>query len=858
MEAFFTPLYTLIQTHESWLMERILYYAKLHGYTMYTSTLLEAWRVSICGLSAPILAALQEFPTIEPLEPGFDYQNDPIAAFGVMEAQRHRSRGVTIELFLGLLKYYRQAYLDLVALEGSFTPAQRIEFQLLLHRCFDRIELGLCHEWITLGETEKIEELQAENRVMVNEKNRYLTLFESFQNPAFLLDLNYQILNLNQAAALTFTQYNTAGGFYYDLEAGKTLELPWLRAIAMEFEAHHQPQEVLERRLATNAGDRWFDLRVQHMLDVSSKFTGIVVICTDIESRKQNELKLRQLSQACEQSPAAIVITDVNGCIEYVNPKFEQVTGYSLREIQGQNPRLLKSGHTAAEVYCNLWQTLKSGQIWRGELHNRRKNGELFWEYASISPMKNEQGEVTHFMAVKEDITQRKQAEALLNYQANYDALTALPNRTFILQLLRQALLQSQYDHKTLAVLCLDLDHFKTINETLGHSFGDQLLVAVAKRIRDCLESEDLLGRLGGDEFLVILPQVRHPSQVTDMAQNLITALEAPFSLPSHDGEWFLSTSIGISLAPENGQQVNTLLRNADTALYRAKNSGRNTWAYFRAHMTEVAQRRQTISQHLRHALGRDEMFLMYQPIVNLQTGQTAGGEALLRWHNPVLGRVPPDEFIEVAEETNLILKLGQWVLEQVVPEVRRWQRPGVPPFWVAVNLSPRQFHSTAMLAHLQQLLHDNELNPACLELEITERLLMDDVPEAVDLLHQLNHLGFLLSLDDFGTGYSSLSYCKRFPFTTLKIDKSFILDLPGDLESAALTRAIVAMAHELGLTVVAEGVETQAQLDFLRQEGCDYGQGFYFAPALAAEEFRRYCELSWTSPTGFIRNWVT
>lgn len=934
MEAFFIPLYRLIQTHESWLMERILHYAKLHGYTVYTSTLLEAWRVSICGLSEPILEALQQQSEIQSPEPDANYEQDSIAAFGVMEAQRHRSRGVTIELFLGLLKYYRQSYLDLVTHVGEFSAAEAAEYQLLLHRCFDRIELGLCHEWISLSEEAKIQELQAENRHVVNEKNRYLTLFESLQTPVFLLDTQNRVLNLNQAAAITFTDYATSGGFYYDLERGQPLNLPWLQDVitileppidrvpspahpavhiepgpqsapnpsqagraphplpsvsACPFHAprtvHHaappspssspspspdpspspspssspspspdpqqlaQPQQVLEKVLRTNQGDRWFELRIQQMLDVSGKFTGTVIICTNIEARKRDELRLRQLSQACEQSPAAILITDASGHITYVNPKFETVTGYTLQDIQGESPRILKSGHVSPETYKTLWATIKSGRIWRGELQNRKKNGDLFWEYASISPILDEESNITHFMAVKEDITDRKKAEDLLNYQASYDSLTALPNRTFILKLLRQALLQSQYEHQTLAVLCLDLDHFKTLNETLGHNSGDQLLIAVAKRIRDCLEPNDLLGRLGGDEFLVVLPQVHHTSQVSELAQNLTTALEAPFQLPGHDTEWFLSTSIGISFAPDHGTQVNTLLRHADTALYQAKHNGRNTWTYFRADMTEVAQRRQSIGQQLRYALEREEMYLMYQPVMTLHTGQVAGGEALLRWQHPSLGLVPPDEFIEVAEETTLILQLGEWVLDQAAVEVKHWQNPQMPPRWIAVNLSPRQFHSTQILAHLQQLLQDHALNPTCLELEITERLLMDDVPEAVELLHTLHHWGFPLALDDFGTGYSSLSYCKRFPFTTLKIDKSFISDLPQDLESAALTRAIIAMAHELGLTVVAEGIETQEQLDFLRREGCDFGQGYYFAPPLMATEFRRYCKQEPSAP---------
>lgn len=662
------------------------------------------------------------------------------------------------------------------------------------------------------------------------------------KDPIFFINPEYQVINLNKAAADTFTEFTSPGAYYY---AGELITLKWLRDYIHELEENPDISDAKdlifqERLLQTNQGDRWFELRSQRMLDISGKFSGTVVICQDISERKTTALKLRQLSQVCEQSSTSIVITDIQGKIEYVNPKFEEVTGYTLAEVQGKNPRILRSGYSSSKTYRELWQAITHGQTWRGEFHNRKKNGELYWESATISPLKDAQGQTTHYMAIKEDITLRKQTEAQLNYQSNYDILTTLPNRAYILRLLRQDLVLAQYNQEKVAILCLDLDHFKTINETLGHGCGDQLLVEVAHRLQGCMRRTDKIGRLGGDEFLLIVHH-NQLSTVMELVHSILETLQTPFILPSNDAEWFLSASIGITISPDDGEQVNVLLRNADIALYQAKSLGRNTWVFFTACMTEKAHRRQLLSQSLRQAIANQEFYLAYQPIVNLHTQAVIGAEALVRWESPILGQVSPDEFIAVAEESYLIVQLGSWVLDQVCHQLQKWQALDIPLDWIAVNLSARQFHDSQLLSYLTGLLSTYNLKPQSIKLEITERLLMDDVTGSVDVLLEIDAMGFPLALDDFGTGYSSLSYCKRFPFSTLKVDKSFITDLPQDAESAALTRAIIAMAHELGLTVVAEGIETLAQLNFLQQEGCDFGQGYYFAPALLPLQFEQY-----------------
>jgi len=572
----------------------------------------------------------------------------------------------------------------------------------------------------------------------------------------------------------------------------------------------------------------------------SIRFNGIqavLMIFLDITQRLRAEEKVKILSQACEQSPTSIVITDNQGNIDYVNPKFEQISGYSLAEVKGKNPRVLKSGHTSPNEYRSLWQQISSGQEWHGEFHNQKKNGELYWEKASISSIRNPQGVITHYVAIKEDITLQKKQEEMLFYQANYDAVTGLPNRTLGKDRLRKALEHGQRNNHLVGVIFVDLDNFKKVNDTLGHNAGDLLLKEVGQRLVCSVRRSDTVARLGGDEFLIVVAKVKASLDLALIAKRILGLLRQPISLNSHD--LLVNGSVGIAIFPEDGYSLEELLRNADTAMYAAKADGRNTFKFFTSHMNEVAQSRLQLEGQLRQALAHQELFLHYQPFIHLPTGTIVAAECLMRWQNKLLGAVTPDEFIPIAEEMGLIIDLGEWVLRQacqyLTSSTSSFSFP--KPFWIAVNISPRQLRDSYFIEMVETILKETNISPRQLELEMTEQLLLDNHPDILETLAKLAAMEISLSIDDFGTGYSSLSYLHRFQFNRLKIDPSFIRQLPEEQSMVGLVKAIIALAHHLQLEVIAEGIETENQWRFLQEQGCDFGQGYYFSPPVPAAE---------------------
>ena len=586
-------------------------------------------------------------------------------------------------------------------------------------------------------------------------------------------------------------------------------------------------------------GERYAEVSYIPDFAEDGEVQGFYGLVHDITERKQAEESLRKLSQAVQQSPASVLITDTKGEIEYVNPKFVELTGYAADEVIGKNPRLLKSGFVSEECYRDLWETITSGREWRGELLNRKKDGEVFWEFASISPIKTADGEVTHYVAVKEDITVRKEYEERLLHQASFDGLTGLPNRLLTLDRVDQAIARAKRDKQCVALAFIDLDNFKAINDTLGHSAGDALLVEAAHRLTASVRAGDTVGRLGGDEFVVVLPDLSEGSQSQVVADKILAAFRRPFSL---EGRKVSTTvSIGVSVFPSDGDSSHTLLRNADAAMYQSKAAGRNTFRFFAPQIDQHAVKRTDIEFRLRHALERKEMFLVYHPLFDLRSGKLVGAEALLRWNHPELGLVSPDYFIPVAENDGLIGRLGEFVLRTACRQSRTWRQWAGAPMRVAVNVSSRQFQGEKLVETVSDALRDNQLTPEQLELEITEGVLVDDAPRTIGTLEALSEMGIHFSVDDFGTGYSSIGYLKRFPINTLKIDRSFVRDITTNPADAALAIAMIGMAHSLRMEVVAEGVETEEQLTFLRFHGCDLAQGYYFTRPMVSEEFAKY-----------------
>jgi diguanylate cyclase (GGDEF)-like protein/PAS domain S-box-containing protein len=603
--------------------------------------------------------------------------------------------------------------------------------------------------------------------------------------------------------------------------------------------AAHRPFYVEYRFITAAQEIRWMADQGQGYWDEAGNLQYLDGVLMDVTDHKQAEEQLQLLSAACEQSPASIVITDNTGKIQYVNPRFESVTGYSATEVRGKNPKILKTGHTPPEQYRQLWQTIAGGQTWTGEFLNQKKNGDYFWETASISPVKDVNGQITHFVAVKEDITVHKETAEMLVYQAHYDLLTDLPNRALAIDHLKLAISQAEREHQYVAVLLIDLDHFKSVNESIGHDVGDLLLCHVAERLKQYIQPGDTLARLGGDEFLIILQGLKDLDQVLPFGQCLLDVIEQPYLL--RNVECFTSASIGVAIYPLDSQSASILLRNADIALYNAKNSGRKNIKCFESGMNLRAQRRHQVASQLRRALEFDEFSLVFQPLIDLRQGCVAGAEALLRWHNPNLGWVSPGEFIPIAEETGLILPIGDWVIESASKQLHQWRNRLSDSFSLAINLSSRQFKTPRLADVVADTLQRYQIPAHQLELEITESLLLDDQPATQYLMDRFKTMGVRLSIDDFGTGYSALSYLRRFSLDVLKIDRSFICDLPENKDLGAMVKAIIFMAHELNLDVIAEGVETEAQMKFLRSQGCDYGQGFWFSHGLSPEEFFDY-----------------
>jgi len=565
------------------------------------------------------------------------------------------------------------------------------------------------------------------------------------------------------------------------------------------------------------------------------------MVVTDITERKRADEQVRKLSTAVEHSPAMVLITDPNGEIEYVNPKFLNVTGYTIEEIVGKTPSLLASAGTARRQYEDLTNTASQGREWRGELQNTKKDGSPFWVYASISPVRASDGAITHYVLVQEDITVIKDYETQLLRQARFDAITSLPNRFLAMDHLQTAMASARRYRTKVGVLYIDLDHFKKINDTLGHAAGDQFLMLAAKRLSSCVREEDTVARLGGDEFTVILPKIKDIADTEPVIHKILKAFSSPFALGSREA--FVTASIGAAAYPDDGEHPDVLMQNADIAMYRAKQRGRNTFRFFSPELNVHALERMGTEGQLSHALERQELAIHYQPVVETISGRIVGAEALLRWNNVELGEVPPSRFIPLAEETGLIVPIGRWMMNTACHEGRSALGRGHGAFRLSLNISSRQFRAEGLVRDIGQALARYDIPHHCLELEITEGLLMEDLPDTRKILHELGRLGVRLSVDDFGIGYSALSYLKRFPVNGLKIDKSFICGLPTDRGDVSLVEAIIAMARSLHIEVTAEGVETEEQLRFLRQRGCDFVQGYYLSEPLPAEKFNDLME---------------
>lgn len=562
---------------------------------------------------------------------------------------------------------------------------------------------------------------------------------------------------------------------------------------------------------------------------------------SSFQSRAEQELLVaRKIYENIEEG---VLYTDRKGKILSVNPAFEIVTGYLEEEVLGKNPNILQSGYHQADFYQALWKDVHEKGYWRGEIWNKRKNGEIFPEWLTISSISNEYGRVTNYVAVFSDITDRKQKEKQIQKLSNYDALTGTTNRYILSQELLRLIETANKYNQLLAVLFLDLDRFKVINETLGHSYGDLLLKKVASRIKGMLKNKDLIARFGGDEFVIVLPNIKHAKEAVQVSEDIIQALEQPFFLDNQ--EVYATTSIGISLYPHDGDGVDLLIKNAEKAMHKAKLNGGSNFELFYEELQPLNESRRIILENgLRKAIENDELMLYYQPQASLKTGQLTGVEALLRWHHSELGYISPGEFIPIAEETGLIIPISEWVINQACEDVKRLHVSGHTNLKIGINISGVHFSQSDFVKKVSGIIQNTNINPYNVDLELTESMIMPNAEDSIEKLVRLKRMGLKLSIDDFGTGYSSLSYLPRFPIDTLKIDQSFVRNLMSVKGDAAIIKAIITMAKTLQLDIIAEGVEDEKQLDFLKQEKCDIIQGFYLSKPIPFPELVQFLEM--------------
>ncbi|MFM0084057.1 EAL domain-containing protein [Paraburkholderia sediminicola] len=664
------------------------------------------------------------------------------------------------------------------------------------------------------------------------------TVMDNIPQRIFWKDHESRYLGCNMAFA------RDAGLSYPEQVVGKSdSDMPW-RAFADLLNEHDKevvstgvPKMSFEVDLVIDGVHRTTVTSKLPFTDSDGRVIGVLGSYTDITERKRADLALRLQSRALDASVNAILITapsPAGNLIEYVNPAFMRITGYDPAEVIGHDCRVLQRDDRDQEGVALIRQALAANREVSAVVRNYRKDGALFWNQLFIAPVPNAEGVITHHIGVINDVTDLIRYQEQLEYQANYDSLTRLPNRNLLRDRLQHALIVAQRHHKGVAVVFIDLDGFKNVNDSLGHSVGDRLLSVVAERLARCTRTSDTVARHGGDEFVIVMTDTVDEQSLIAWMERARASISEPVWL---DGtELYVGCSMGASLFPQDGEDAETLMKKADLAMYRAKDMGRNTFQFYQPEMNASAGARLNLERRLRRALRDDEFLLHYQPQVDILSGQIVGTEALVRWRDPEVGLVLPSLFIPVAEESGLIGPLSEWVLREACRQNKAWQDEGLPPARVSVNLSARVFQQRDIAKLVMQVLAETGLEPQYLELELTESTIMRNAEEAVLMLNELHALGIGLAIDDFGTGYSSLSYLKRFPVDRLKIDRSFVSDIGVSGDDETITSAIIALAHSLKLQVIAEGVETSAQLDFLKERACDEMQGFYFAKPMSTD----------------------
>ncbi|BBL73931.1 EAL domain-containing protein [Methylomagnum ishizawai] len=694
---------------------------------------------------------------------------------------------------------------------------------------------GLGRPVLMIGTTLDITERKRYELALKEQRTYLRTIFEHdpqciklLDRDGVLLDMNPAGLAMVEADSLDQVRGRAVYGMVSDKDRGGFIEM-----VAAVFQG--EPRRLIFEGTGLKGTRRHLETHSVPLWDSERRgVRALLGVTQDVTERLRAEEKLRLSAAVVEATQEGVMITDPELRIVAVNRAFTAITGYQESEVVGRQPALLASGRHGQDFYQAMWASIDAVGSWQGELWNRRKNGESYPEWLTINVVKDAEDRVIHYVGVFSDISHLKQSQSQLEYLAHHDPLTGLPNRLLFTARLEHGLERAERNGLRGAVLFLDLDRFKHVNDSLGHNIGDELLRQVSARLGQAVRREDTVARLGGDEFTVLIENLKDSDDAARLAAKLIHGLTDAFVV---DGRrLFIGASVGISVYPKDGRTVDQLLSNADAAMYRAKEEGRNTYRFYTEEMTAQALEHLELQSRLRHAIEAGQLVLHYQPQVELAGGRMVGLEALVRWEHPEQGLVEPSRFVPVAEDTGLILPLGEWVLRQACFQARAWLDAGLEFGRVSVNVAGKQVQRGDLLAVVRLALADSGLPPERLELEITESFVMKEAERAIDLLRAIRALGVALAIDDFGTGYSSLAYLKLLPFDKLKIDKGFVRDLPWDENDAAIARAVIALGHSLQFTVIAEGVENEAQRECLLRDGCDQAQGYLYGPPMAWE----------------------
>jgi len=672
-----------------------------------------------------------------------------------------------------------------------------------------------------------------EKEIKASQK-KLTSILENMQDVYYRADCNgiLTMISPSASAVLGYEADDILGMLLVDLYTNPEDRSELLQALNENNGKVHNFTVALRHKDGHNV---WISANVQYYYDEQGEVLGTEGVGRDITRLYHDNLQMRKMSRALEQTADMVMITDREGVIEYVNPMFEKTTGYCKQEIIGRKPNILNSGRYDRAFYKKMWATVLGGKVFTEVLVNKKRDGSVFYQDETITPLKNEKDEITHFIATGRDISRRMENEKRLQFIAHHDALTGLPNRVLFMDRIKRSLAHARRSHECIAILFFDLDRFKNINDTLGHIIGDKLLIEIARRLKKSIREDDSIARLGGDEFAVLVDKINSENDITQIAQKTLTCLEKPTIIDGHS--LYTTASIGISLFPDDGEDAGSLLKNADIAMYRAKDMGKNNYQFYSKDMSARAIQRLAMEDSLRIALEKNEFVLYYQPQVDAQNHRITSVEALLRWQHPERGLVLPAEFIPVLEETGFIIDVGDWVLENACLQLKNWIQSGYTDIIVSINISARQFHQQDFYHRMVSLVEQYGIFSGQIELEITEDILMDKQKTTIENISRLGRYGFRIAVDDFGAGHSSLSYLQRFGINTLKIDRSFIKEIIKSHDDAAITSAIIAMAHSLKLNIVAEGVETQQQLDFLYNHACQLIQGYIFSPPITTEK---------------------